>query len=263
MLNAILRNKRRGLEFLPGDESSESLRAFNGAEDLLTAGVFERLLYLNDTTFTAVLERVVSASGIPQQRGMFGTLCKYRFWPSWSLKGSRVEPDCLLRFTKADVIIEAKRWDGWQLQYREQLEKELAAYFAKYGRGKRVFLFAIGGFDEHQLHGVQYLKRQWEADELFKNYDFKLLAQSWAGLWRILHSVQGQDTLLANERRIIEDIRHTLILHSIRVTEPGWLKELPQDIDELRPNMAAALTFFAAANPPAIATASLPAPETN
>src|ERR1041384_2887648 len=34
---------------------------------------------------------------------------------------------------------------------------------------------------------------------------FELLAQSWAGLWRILHSVQDQDTLPTNERRIIED----------------------------------------------------------
>jgi hypothetical protein len=30
------------------------------------------------------------------------------------------------------------------------------------------------------------------------------------------------------------------------LTEPGWLKELPKYIDELRPNMDAALTFFAA-----------------
>ena len=54
MLNAILRNKHRGLEFLP-------------SEDFLTAGVFERLIYLSDTTLTAVLERVVSASGLSPQ----------------------------------------------------------------------------------------------------------------------------------------------------------------------------------------------------
>jgi len=69
-------------------------------------------------------------------------------------------------------------------------------------------------------------------------------------LWRILHSVQDQDTLPANERRIIEDIRHTLSLHAIRLTEPGWLKELPKYIVELGPDMADALNFFAAARPP-------------
>jgi hypothetical protein len=261
MLNAILRNKRRGLEFLSSDEPSESLLTFSGAEDLLTAGVFERLLYLSDTTLTAILERVVSASGIPQQRGMFGTLSEYKFWPSWSLKDdSRVEPDCLLRFTKADVIIEAKRWDFCQQQYPEQWAKEFDAYFEQHSQDKkRVFLFAIGGFDEHQLCNVQSLKQQPQVSAKA----FELLAQSWAGLWRILHSVQDQDTLPANERRIIDDIRHTLSLHAIRLTEPGWLKELPQYIAELKPNMDAALTFFAAASPAAFAAASPPASETN
>jgi hypothetical protein len=211
------------------------------------------LLYLSEATLITILQRVATNSGLSPQPGMFGTLSEYQFWPSWSLRGSRVYPDCLLRFTQADVIIEAKRLDDIPQQNPAQWAKELAAYFAQPGQGKRVFLFAIGGFAEHQLRDVQSLKRQWEADGFFQDCTnaFELLAQSWAGLWRIVNSVQGQGTLPSNERWIIEDIRHMLVLHSIRVTEPGWLKELPQDIDKLRPDMAPALTLFAALRSPA------------
>ena len=129
-----------------------------------------------------------------------------------------------------------------------QWAKELMAYFATYQGGKRVFLLAIGGLDEHQLRDIPSLKRLLEHYPIASN-TFTLLAQSWAGLWQILTLVQ--DTLSANEQRIIADIRHILILHAIRVTAPGWLKELPQDIQALQPNIAAAMPFFAGAKAPA------------
>lgn len=117
MLNAVIAGKKRGTG-LEGQRLK--LGQAEGAEDVITATVFERLSYLPGELFSATLAELI---GEP-----FGPLEEISFWPSWYLgDGRRVEPDVLLRDGQHSLLVEAKRHDHANQQNVGQLAAELLA----------------------------------------------------------------------------------------------------------------------------------------
>jgi hypothetical protein len=138
MLRAMLHGKRKG-------SGMQSRAAFVGAEDLLTATVFERLGYLDDECFSSILQSLPGFARVAP--AVFGRLEELSFWPS--LKddsGRRVEPDVLVRFSNVTILVEAKRFDGVVQQNEAQLEKQRNAAERSLELSDRPFIqLALGG----------------------------------------------------------------------------------------------------------------------
>lgn len=134
-------------------------------EDTLTAAVFGHLLHLPIETFWKVLRCACYDDQLPLQCGEPVLIAP---WPKWSARGTNnscyVEPDLFIRFTKFDLIIEAKRWDDG-MQYREQWQNELQAYKNEYGEDKQpLYFIALGGIHAEESEMVDdqiILKARW------------------------------------------------------------------------------------------------------
>jgi len=101
-------------------------------EDTFTSAVLENLLLLPDELFLEILS---NAAEKPFEEKLLGNLLEYEFWPHWDAEGTSnenyVEPDVFLRFEKADMIIEAKRYDTSDHDC-SQWQNEIQAYFNEY-----------------------------------------------------------------------------------------------------------------------------------
>lgn len=115
MLNAIRDGKKRGT----GIEGENLAAGFDGAEDTLTATVFERLFYLPDQVIAEVLLGLFGWSG--QTAAIEDCL----FWPRWERPDSAgfKEPDVVVvwRDPSLILVIEAKRYDFVEQQSPVQL----------------------------------------------------------------------------------------------------------------------------------------------
>ena len=118
MLAAVLNGKRRG-SGVAGKQLI--LGSTEGAEDVLTATIFERLAYLPDSVLATFFCELLE---VDEQ---IGTLDFIEFWPSWFLEGKGIEPDVVIYGSERTLLIEAKRYDDSQQQYALQLAKELKA----------------------------------------------------------------------------------------------------------------------------------------
>lgn len=121
MLHAILHGKAGRIE-----QEGESLRwrdLFKGSEDLLTATFFGRLPHLSDDALRAVLYFLLGENSLDPS-----TFQRLDLWPKLaSLQDRRyVEPDVLLRFDDALVVIEVKPPFGG-VQYCEQWQAQVTA----------------------------------------------------------------------------------------------------------------------------------------
>ncbi len=134
MLKAVTSGKA-GRISIPGSDASFSWReAFRQREDLLTAVFFGRLRFLSDERLTQVLGLLI---GEDAANGL-GKFEEMEFWPHLSgLKDrSWVEPDVLLHFENATLIVEVKPPFGAG-QYLEQWLAEVHAFVAECANGVR------------------------------------------------------------------------------------------------------------------------------
>ncbi len=222
MLNAILYGKKRG----SGQEGRSLIEDYEGAEDLLTASVFERLSYLPDEKLWSILSspEIWKSHTIPLSPG---SLCSSRFlWPKWKLRDglTTVEPDCFLEFENIALIIEAKRYDNRMQQYAEQLARELIGYWEK-PNSKPVMLLAIGGFV--YFTDKEITKLRGDLDPILQSHlttipSFSFTAISWASLFKVIE----KQLFLNHEKRIVDDIREAMILHGIPLRDPVWLEDI-------------------------------------
>ncbi len=117
MLSAVLYGKKLGTGFAG---LKLKIGETQGAEDVLTASVFERIGYLPDEVFIDFTNHLF---GNKKEIGSLNTLS---FWARW--ENSSVEPDVILTCSEQTIIVEAKRYDNIQQQYAEQLAKEIKAH---------------------------------------------------------------------------------------------------------------------------------------
>lgn len=216
MLNAILAGKKRGSGLQGQALTAEGAE---GAEDVLTATVFERLAYLPDEQFCTVMSELLGES--------FGPLQEIEYWPSWHLPdGTRVEPDLLLYDGHRTVVVEAKRFDNVRQQKATQLSAELLAGWHEDQLEEGCILLALGGLEYPPRNAQQHLEgalRQALAGNVDKPY--KLVCQSWTGLHQLLQT-QIQPDGSTSCQRLLDDISACYAWHGLRTREQRWLKDL-------------------------------------
>lgn len=216
MLNAVIAGKKRG----SGLEGVRlKLGQAEGAEDVLTASVFERLSYLPDHLFGATLTKLL---GLP-----FGAIEDINFWPSWYLPdGRRVEPDVVINDGQQSLLVEAKRHDYSRQQYAEQLAAELQAGWAEGKFAENCILLTLGGLTDLSLN---------THEELYRNiikalppgnlYPFKLACCSWQRLFCILED-ELQQQFDPGIQRMLSDISDCYSWHGLRTHRMLWLNAL-------------------------------------
>jgi len=222
MLNAVFSGKKRGTGL---QNQQTSLELAEGAEDVLTASVFERLAYLPDGLLTAVLSELL---GEP-----FGPLQAIEYWPKWRLQdGSRVEPDVLLQDAQRCVLIEAKRHDHVRQQSARQLASELLAGWHGTYLGDNCILLTLGGLEDTSEGGRQLLLSEvlgrLPAGSATR---FSLVCRSWQQLYQALESQVDPDSP-AGLQRLLDDIAKCYAWHGLRTHPMRWLAGLqPQGLD--------------------------------
>jgi hypothetical protein len=227
MLHAILSGNKRG----SGVEGESLSVGFSGAEDLLTATVFERLSYLPDQLLCELLfaeeiwhERVVCPC----------KLVAFRYWPRWEgfLPDSYKIPDCVIEFEDRVLIIEAKRFDFMNQQRPTQLASEWLA-------GKRVhpdkslWLLAVGGLANSRSETVRKLSEAVHSEVTLVaagssvTDEVHFAALPWFGLFKVIKGwCERKAWLGPHTMRLLDDIREGMLLHGVSVSPPTWLVDL-------------------------------------
>lgn len=134
MLTALTSGKAGRIN-IPGSEDSISWReVFRRSEDLLTAVFFGRLRFLSDEGMAQVMGLLIGS----EAANKLGSFQEMEFWPHLTgLKDrSWVEPDIILHFENATLIIEVKPPFGGG-QYLEQWQAEVHAFVAECIDGNR------------------------------------------------------------------------------------------------------------------------------
>ena len=245
MLNAILSGKRRGLNFA-GEEDNPELA--NATEDLLTASVFERVLYLSRIPFARVISRILGLASDNLTFSIRETDIELiedaYFWPRWPAneRGERgwVEPDCFMRFNDFDLLIEAKRYDFLQ-QYPAQWARELRSYGLKYGAGvKHLVFLAVGGVEVTSFQNHRTFLRQWRSyDSLapfFDRFDARLtiIGLKWRELFFILEGAVGETQSAISDCRIMRDVRRAMEYHGFWLGKPEYFSDFAPSINPFR-----------------------------
>lgn len=254
MLSAVLNGKRRGTG-LAGKQLV--LGEASGAEDVLTATVFERLAYLPDPLLETFLDQLLNLDEPP------GPLTEIQFWPSWYMAGTRVEPDVVLHGCERSLLVEAKRHDHGLQQYAQQLARELIAGTCS-GELHRPVLLTLGGLSEYTEAAAGQLGAQIDAALGDAVVDYELVCRSWNQLYLALESTIS--TAPADSQpglhRLLEDIAATYAWHGLRTHAPRWLAQL--GAADIRVTTCPLGSVFSAAapSPPVLnhSLAGLPAP---
>lgn len=218
MLSAVLNGKRRGTG-LAGKQLT--LGDSTGAEDVLTATVFERLAYLPDPLLAHFFDRLLSLDTPP------GPLTDIQFWPSWQLAGSRVEPDVVLHGSQRSLLVEAKRHDNSLQHYAQQLARELIAG-TRNGELQRPVLLTLGGLSAYTEAATVQLGEQIDAALGDTEVEYELVCRSWNQLYLALEAsiATAPASTQAGLYRLLEDIAATYAWHGLRTHAPGWLAQL-------------------------------------
>ena len=215
MLKAILHSKAGRI----GHSQGESVRwkdLFESREDLLTSTFFERFSYLSDDIQTSILAGWFGK----ETATSFGPLENAKFWPSYTLKtedsNNRVEPDLLLEFRSANILVEVKPPEGGR-QHLEQWKREVQSYLDTKDSKKPLYFLAIGQI------------RKSEADTWLPELrrEFPELAGARALNWQkvadLLRSyTEGHLVTRTADQRIIDDIFEGLSLYGLRTRSYYW-----------------------------------------
>ncbi|HHE3600284.1 TPA: hypothetical protein ACPD3N_000642 [Pasteurella multocida] len=220
MLSAILHGKKTG-SGLAGRQFK--IGETQGAEDLLTATIFERISYLPNNTFQEVIKKLFD------DKEDIGNLQNIEYWPKWMNKNRFIEPDVVLTGTNGkNIIIEAKRYDNTQQQYAIQLANEIMSYYDSTGLSNPILL-AIGGMDSYDKKRVEKIKKEIKNILIQNSFnrEFTLYCISWKKLYQILESSIHQSEIFL--QRILSDIREAYIWHGVRYKSIQWLKSLKRN----------------------------------
>jgi hypothetical protein len=220
------------------EESSEREleQGYRLNEDTLTAMVFGRLCYLPSDTFW----RLLSNACTPRLGIADGIIRERLFWPTLPLrvKGSdsqRSQPDLIIGSSTFDLILEAKRRDGSDLQNPVQLAKEWLAWSQQPAqqRSQNGIVIAVGGFGRITEAAIAAFHAQIAAEIAAmggKNNDLAFHAIAWSSLRQQVEDERGRAA--ANERFVFEDLIAAFELHELLWRAPVWLADFP---DEIRP----------------------------
>lgn len=222
MLSAILHGKKKGTG-LAGIRLK--IGETPGAEDVLTATIFERISYLPEEVFKQFINNLLGYDA-------FGYLYDLEFWPSWEIEDYRVEPDVVLfDATEQVIIVEAKRYDDIQQQYARQLANEIFASFKI--EINNPILLIIGGMTNYDKKEINNIKKQIDIELTRKSYkgNYRLCAKSWQKVYLTLEQTIQEAMNTPSLQRLLADIRATYDWHGIRHKPMQWLSDIkPQHL---------------------------------
>lgn len=224
MLSAILHGKKTGTGFAG---VRLKIGETQGAEDVLTASVFERIAYLPDEIFIQFIKNLIC------QDDNIKELAEIEFWTTWTLNhGSRVEPDVVLKMNNGQtIIVEAKRYDFWQQQYRGQLANQIIAAYDN--DIINPIVLTVGGLNDYTVKTRQILQDGIN-NAIVEKTDLKLEYQLYSVSWQQIYLALEQAIQIHNGQylqRMLSDIRQAYDWHGIRYQPYRWLEELtPQSI---------------------------------
>ncbi|KHN92847.1 hypothetical protein BSK71_06495 [Pectobacterium actinidiae] len=217
MLQAIMQGKAGRVE-IEGRAPESWRNVFKKREDLLTAAFWTRIGYLSaESRFLFIREFLgLSESELGEYR-------QVNFWPRYSLDmknvdQSSVEPDVILEFEKADILIEVKPPEGgWQ--YHQQWQREIAAYHQDERKKERLFFIALGNIPKSLGRFNSKLIEDYKDNT-------KVIQREWHNAKNALLSLQS---VHIHEQHIVRDCLSALSLYGIRVALPEY-KTLSQFI---------------------------------
>ena len=216
MLSAVLHGKKLGTGFAG---TRLKIGETQGAEDVLTASVFERIAYLPNDVFISFIQQLFNFNN----QITASALDEITFWAGWQKRS--VEPDVILEFGGQTIIVEAKRYDNVQQQYAYQLANEISTAYLE-GITNPILL-TVGGMSDYRLENIEYFKKQIDcALEVYLAYDF--YAVSWQQLYSALDFVIT-DSQSKPLERLLSDIREAYAWHGIRHQPRQWLKNINRD----------------------------------
>lgn len=219
MLAAVLNGKRRG-SGVAGKQLI--LGSTEGAEDVLTATIFERLAYLPDSVLATFFCELLEVDE------PIGTLDFIEFWPSWFLEGKGIEPDVVIYGSERTLLIEAKRYDDSQQQYALQLAKELKAGWECGRLGNNSVLLTIGGLQDYSSETAVELRAKINCELDDTSLDYELICKSWYQVYQALEAaINNADKDSAKGLlRLLDDIASTFEWHGLRTQGKRWLGQL-------------------------------------
>jgi hypothetical protein len=219
MLAAVLNGKRRGTGFAG---KHLELSGLEGAEDVLTATVFERLAYLPESLLETFFDRLLDLDD------PIGPLEDQQFWPLWALDGHSVEPDVVFYGGMRTLLVEAKRYDDGLGQYAQQLARELKAGAASNFGLQRPVLLTIGGLQDYSDATVERLSQQIDAELNDVILEYELVCRSWHQLYLALQVAvaDANADCQSGLKCLLDDIAATYEWHGLRTQAPRWLAEL-------------------------------------
>lgn len=180
MLTTIIKGKAGRVQ-LPGNDASLSWReVFRRNEDLLTGVVFGRFRYLSKEALAAVMDSLLDGKASIT----LGELQSIELWPRLERLAGRsfVEPDVLLTFQGAAVLVEVKPPYGGE-QYVGQWRAEIQALAAEYRAKERdpmsaVHFVALGRNQRAQRSGeIEELR-----GELHGEFSLTIQCREWEDL---------------------------------------------------------------------------------
>ncbi|ASK67685.1 hypothetical protein CF168_01775 [Shewanella bicestrii] len=230
MLQAILHGKAGRIDGDKG-QSNSWREVFKGREDLMTAAVFGRFAYLSAPVQATLMQRWLGVT-----EPAFDDFEQIDFWPSFSLANNddrnRVEPDAVLNFASATVILEIKPPQGGD-QYIDQWQREIASYLQAEERSQLpLYFLAIGRIPSRKI------VNDW-IDTLKSEFNSQLSGIN-ALVWQpVVNDILALDKgALACEpnqqdKRIIADILHAARLYQLKTQAYSWQTLLEHPLPRL------------------------------
>lgn len=218
---------------LPGTDLQLGWRdVFRRNEDLLTGAIFSRFRFLSQQGLVTAMGLLVGE----QHAEALGELVEIEFWPRLTgLSGrSWVEPDVLLTFEKATVLVEVKPPFGGS-QSLAQWRMEVRAFLSECAKGER-------GYPE-LLHFVALGRNRAEETESHQDLldvcealDLVLHRKEWDALWRPLPDL-AEGSARA-DKAVFDDWREAFSLFGIGSEPPKpwlplsrWMDDKPIGLD--------------------------------
>lgn len=200
MLTAITKGKA-GRIWLEGAEHSVNWRdVFRRSEDLLTAAIFSRVRYLSPALLTHFMAQLIGTDGAKN----LGPLVQLDFWRN--LEGThgrvRVQPDVLMWFANALVIVEVKPpFGGNQTLGQWQAQLHAVAHMAKTGGEdavpQRVYFTGLG---RNTFSINEHIQAAFTTDDVF---DLSLHTAEWSDITDALAGLRNEAT--ATDSAVLDD----------------------------------------------------------
>lgn len=214
MLRAVLSGKAGRLR-VEGAELPVSWRvAFRHNEDLLTAAFFGRMNYLSAETLSELMTALVGDEAL-----RLGMLKELELWPHLKAPGrSWIEPDALMQFENATVLVEVKppHWGSQSaLQWSEQIRALAHEQNAEYRLDTELVHFlALGG------NGVRLSGSGLESLPADMPFDLQIHQREWSNVGACLTDLDLTDR--PSDAAIVGDLRSVLELYGVSKPIPSW-----------------------------------------